>query len=295
MTNNENTQLTTVNGYNPKKRMIFSKPISGEIPDSKPKIEFKRINISTLNEDGTEGELILPTERLYSFGISENTSQETDKVTGYTFPLCLWNRDGATEEDKIWVETFKAIVDWCIDHLVENREEIDMFEFERSDLTKSKGGLNPLYWKMQKVLNEKTGKIVQQKDPNRGPTLYAKLIYSKKTDKFCTKFFDLNDEEIDAHTLMGKYCHAKCAIKIESIFIGARISLQVRLYEAVVEPTKTWMKRLLPRPEVLESECMTAVDVMNDQNDDEDSDGEQNKMPIVKPVRRVKRVVKKVN
>ncbi|XP_022791042.1 uncharacterized protein LOC111330448 [Stylophora pistillata] len=270
MTNTEDTklytQLTTVDGYNPKERMIFSKPISGEIPDSKPKIEFKRINISTLNEDGTEGELILPTERLYSFGISENTSQETGKVTGYTFLLCLWNRDGATEEEKIWTETFNSIVDCCIDHLIENREEIDMFELERSDLTKSKGGLNPLYWKMEKVLNEKTGKIVQQKDPDRGPTLYAKLIYSKKTNKFRTQFYDLNDEPIEADTLMGKYCHAKCAIKIESIFIGARISLQVKLYEAVVEPAKTGMKRLLPRPNaesvVLESEYATAADLL---------------------------------
>ena len=85
----KNTQLTPAEGYLPKKRMIFSEPVLGEIPDSKPKIEFKRINIFTRNEDGTEGELIIPTERLYSFGISENTSQETGKITGYTFPLCL--------------------------------------------------------------------------------------------------------------------------------------------------------------------------------------------------------------
>ena len=96
----ENTQLTPASGYNAKERMIFSDPISGEIPDSKPKIEFKRINISTLNEDGSVGELIIPTGRLYSFGVSENTSMETGKVTGHTFPLCLWSRDGATDEEK---------------------------------------------------------------------------------------------------------------------------------------------------------------------------------------------------
>jgi len=60
MSSKQNTQLTDVATYDVK-NIVFSDPVSGEIPDSKPKIEFKRINISTLNPDGTEGELILPT------------------------------------------------------------------------------------------------------------------------------------------------------------------------------------------------------------------------------------------
>ena len=261
------TQLTSVRGYIPKERMIFSEPILGEIPDSKPKIEFKRINISTRNEDGSEGELIIPTERLYSFGVSENNSQETGVVTDYTFPLCLWSRDGATREEEIWIDTFSSIVDHCIDHLIENREELDRFELERRDLSKSKGGLNPLYWKMEKVVNKNTGKTVIRRIPDRGPTLYAKLIYYKKQDKFLTQFYNVQDEPLEARSLMSQHCHAKAAVKIESIFIGSRISLQVKLYEAVVEPITTSMKRLLARPNVkskiLESKCETAADVMS--------------------------------
>ena len=240
------TQLTPAEGYLPKERMIFSEPVLGEIPDSKPKIEFKRINIFTRNEDGTEGELIIPTERLYSFGISENTSQETSKITGYTFPLCLWSRDGATKEEMTWTDTFNSIVECCIDHLIDNREEIDKFELERNDLTKSKGGLNPLYWKMEKIIDEKTGKPSRVKVPGCGPTLYVKLVYSKKQDKFLTQFYDLDGEFVEADTLMGKHCYVKSAVKIESIFIGSRISLQIKLYEAMVEPSKSGMKRLLP-------------------------------------------------
>jgi hypothetical protein len=78
--------------------------------------------------------------------------------------------------------------------------------------------------------------------------LYAKLIYSKKQDKFLTQFFDTNDNIIEARDLMGKHCYATGAVKIESIFIGAKIALQVKLYEAVVEPSKMGMKRLLARP-----------------------------------------------
>ena len=87
---NETTQLIDVNSYIPKVSMIFSKPIVGEIPGSKPKVEFKRIKIFTKNDDGTEGELVIPTGNLYSFGVSTNTNQQTGVITGYVFPLCLW-------------------------------------------------------------------------------------------------------------------------------------------------------------------------------------------------------------
>jgi hypothetical protein len=310
MTDNENTQLTPAQGYIPKQRMIFSEPIVGSIPDSKTKIEFKRINISTRNEDGTIGELIIPTERLYSFGVSENTSQETGNVTGFTFPLCLWNRDGCTPAEKTWVDNFNDIVDNCIDHLIDNKEELDLFELTRGDLTKTKGGLNPLYYKKEKYTDDK-GKTVLRNVPGRGPTLYAKLIYSKKQDKFLTQFFDKNDQTIEARDLMGKHCYANGAVKIESIFVGSKISLQVKLYEAVVEPSKMGMKRLLERPK---ARSMVLASSHNDKSaasaldDDEDSaiipedngsligsGDEDSKKPSPKKtvVRKVKRVVAK--
>jgi hypothetical protein len=275
MNDTENTQLTPAEGYKPKEQMIFSEAIPGSIPDSKPKIEFKRINITTRNEDGTEGELVIPTERLYSFGVSENTSQETGKVTGYTFPLCMWNKDEVTRAERAWTETFNEIVECVMDHLIENREEIEMFELSRSDLNKSKGGLNPLYWKKEKIKDEKSGKTVLRRVAGRGPTLYAKLIYSKKNDKFLSQFFNLNDEPLEARDLMGKHCYTNAAVKIESIFIGAKISLQVKLYEAVVEPSKMGMKRLLARPKAsskvlaVKSERKTAGSAMDDDGDDD--------------------------
>lgn len=310
MTDNENTQLTPAEGYNPKQRMIFSDPIVGSIPDSKTKIEFKRINISSRNEDGTVGELIIPTERLYSFGVSENTSQETGNVTGFTFPLCLWNRDGCTPAEKTWVDNFNDIVDNCIEYLINNKEELDLFELTRGDLTKTKGGLNPLYFKKEKYTDDK-GKTVLRNVPGRGPTLYAKLIYSKKQDKFLTQFFDKNDQTIEARDLMGKHCYANGAVKIESIFVGSKISLQVKLYEAVVEPSKMGMKRLLERPK---ARSMVLAASHNDKSaasaldDDEDSaiipedngslvgsGDEDSKKPSPKKtvVRKVKRVVAK--
>ena len=228
-----NTQLTSASGYDTS-RMVFSEPQSGTIPNSVPQITYKRINISTTNDDGSVGDLILPTDELFSFGPQENLNPETQKVNGYVMPLCLYNRDGPTKSQKDWVETFNAIVEKAKDHLVENKESIEVYDLTKHDLKK----FNPLYFKKEK------GKVVE----GAGPTLYAKLIVSKKQNKVVTLFFDYNGESLDALSLLGKYCFAKSAIKIESIFIGTRLSLQVKLYECEVKLMETGMKRLLRRP-----------------------------------------------
>jgi hypothetical protein len=209
--------------------MVFSEPQSNAVPNTP--IVYKRIAISTLNKDGTIGDLILPTESLFSFGVSENTNPETKKVNGHVLPLCLWNRDGATPAQKAWTDTFDRIVEHCKKHVIDNKEELEQYDLSMADLKK----FNPLYWKRDK------GKIVE----GTGPTLYAKLIASKKHDKVLSMFFDQNGEQLDPMSLLGKYCHAKAAIKIESIFIGNKISLQVKLYEAEVTLMEGGMKPLL--------------------------------------------------
>jgi len=307
MSYTENTQVTPIKDYDVS-RMVFSEPIPGAIPDSKPKIEFKRINISTKNEDGTIGELILPTTRLFSFGVSENTSQETGNINGYTFPICLWSKE-PTQEEKDWTDLFNKIVDKCIDHLIDTKEEIDMYDLTRGDLTKSKGGLNPLYWKKEKYTNEqgKPGiRIVQ----GTGPTLYTKLIFSKKNNKFLSQFYDINDEPINALDLMGKYCYTTAAIKIESIFIGSKISLQVKLYEAVIELTSNGMRRLLsnsgntrPQAQTIVKEQSSSSNHMLDYDDNDDEQLESSSITDDKndiltiqeqPQTHAKRQVKKV-
>lgn len=224
-------QLTTASDYDVK-RMVFSEPQSGSVPNTP--IVYKRIAISTLNKDGSTGDLILPTEELFSFGVSENTNPETKKVNGHVLPLCLWNRERATPGEKAWTDTFDRIVEHCKKHLVDNREELEQYDLSLNDLKK----FNPLYWKRDK------GKIVE----GTGPTLYAKLIASKKHNKILSMFFNPDSESIDPLTLLGKYCYVKAAVKIESIFIGNKISLQVKLYEAEVRLMDGGMKPLMARP-----------------------------------------------
>ena len=218
-------QLTEAKGYNIE-NMVFSDPVNGSIPNST--IQFKRIMIKTKYPNGQIGDLIIPTERLYSFGVNVNTSQETGKVTGYTMPMCMWSRENCTKEEKEWTDTLTKIVEKCKDHLVENREEIEKWDLEHAELKK----LNPLYFKKEK------GKIVE----GLGPKLYPKLIQSRKakekspeTDGIITYFYDKKDETLNPIELVGKPCFVNAAVKIESIFIGSKITLQVKLFECDVE------------------------------------------------------------
>ena len=58
----DNTQITSASGYDVK-NIIYSKPRDGSIPNST--VAFKRVQMGTRNPDGSIGELILSTERLF--------------------------------------------------------------------------------------------------------------------------------------------------------------------------------------------------------------------------------------
>ena len=228
----ENTQLTQATGYNPEKSMIFGKPKEGSIPNST--VVFKRVPIGTRNPDGTTGELVIPTERVYSFGPSANVGL-SGQPDGYSLSLCLHHRDGPTQREKEWVETFNHIVENIKTYLITNRDLVGKYELEMTDLKK----LNPLYYKREK------GKVVE----GSGPVLYPKLLQKKKgTDVITTPFCNEKGEDIDPMTILNKACYVTAAVKIESIFIGAKISLQVKVYEAEVKMIDNSVKRLLRKP-----------------------------------------------
>jgi hypothetical protein len=253
----ENTQLRSATGYNVD-NMIFSKVLVQKIGDTG--MTSKRINIGTKNEDGSQGELVFETSKLFSFGVSENTDQKTKEVNGYTFPLCLHAKDGASEEELAFTETFEAIVERCKTYLIDNKKELKLKDLERSDLRK----LNPIYYK-----KTEDGEIAE----GASPTLYAKLLVSKKNgqNKIITEFFDgMSGQPIKALDLIGKYCYTKAVIKIESIFLGSKISLQVKLYEAEVNLINSGVKKLLRRPVVNTSVRVTSSNVTNPLNDDDD-------------------------
>ena len=253
----ENTQLRSANGYNVD-NIIFSKVLVQKIGDTG--MTSKRINIGTKNEDGSEGELVFETSKLFSFGVSESIDQKTKEINGYTFPLCLHGKEGASEDELGFTETFDKIVDKCKDYLIVNKKELKLKDLERTDLRR----LNPIYYK-----KTEDGEIAE----GASPTLYAKLIVSKKNNqnKIITEFFDgISGYPIKPLDLIGKYCYTKAVIKIESIFLGSKISLQVKLYEAEVNLINSGVKKLLKRPAVNTTVNVTSSNVTNPLNDDDD-------------------------
>ena len=71
---------------------------------------------------------------------------------------------------------------------------------------------------------------------------------SKKAGKILTPFADTEGNDIDPKSLIGTMCFARTAIKIESLYIGAKISLQIKLYDAEIRLLESGVKRLLRRP-----------------------------------------------
>lgn len=325
-----NIQLTSAASYDVN-NIVCSEPKLGEVKqndqDKSKKdagVSFQRITISTKYPDGTVGDLILPTEELFSFGVGENTSKETGQVTGHTMSLCLWNRDRQseqyvpTESQLEWTNTYSRIVDHLkkvmIDFhkkgLLETRS-FNKYRYAKDDDDAEENGgfttvefkgqlrkFNNLYWGKGK----KSGKMIEEGVYENGPTLYAKLIESKKkgTLKIMTQFYDYNNNPIDPlNQLMGVYCTTFSAIKIESIFIGNSISLQVKLYESNCKVLDGGMTRLLPRPNVDnrlllgKANDMSKPVISKDEDDtgsindgdDNESDTEQHVQPQRKPAK----------
>ncbi len=215
-----NTQLNSAKDIDVN-NIVFDKASIGSVPNST--MAFRRINIGYKNSDGTIGEFIIPTEKLFSFGVQENKDMATGRINGYQMPLVMWSRNGATDDEKTFTDTFDTIVEYVKKWIVsdEGKDETENYEIEISDLKK----LNPMYIKKEK------GKPVE----GASPTLYCKLIHSKKDDKILTEFYDKEGVELDARgDLMNKMCDVNAAIKFESVFVGNKISLQIKLYEGEV-------------------------------------------------------------
>ena len=255
----DNTQITSASGYDVN-NIVYCKPRDGSIPNSS--VTFKRVQMGTRNSDGSLGELILETERLFCFGLSPSVNMTTGKTDGYTLALCMWSMDAPTKKEKEFTDTFNKICEHASEYILNHRDDVCKYELEKADLKK----FNPLYLKKDK------GKIVE----GASPMLYAKVLQNKKTDSITSLFYDENGHDIDPMSLMNKQCHVKAAIKIEGIFIGSKVSLQVKLYEAEIRLKETGVKRLL-RPVSAQVELTSSslehlnLNMVNQDDDDKGS------------------------
>ena len=152
--------------------IVFLAAKKFKIPNSKMK--YERIKIERKLPDGKTIPLVVATPILFSFGISERKDQETNKINGYSIPVCLWKKDSEpNQKETNFLNIIKKVQDLCQDHLSREYGENSI-----SDM---------LYYKQVEYVDKK-GKTKRKKDESSSPVLYVKLIYSSETKKFSTIF-----------------------------------------------------------------------------------------------------------
>jgi hypothetical protein len=259
-----NKQLSSVSNFDVEK-MVFSEAKESAIPNS------YRITIGTQYPNGTVGPLLFSTDNVYSFGLEENKSLDnTGRVSGYTIPLCLWNQEGPTAYQKDFESTLERVSEHIKKYILrpEVKKAVKKFDLVESDLRK----FNPIWRKKE------DGEIVE----GRSPMLYPKLMCDKNL-KIYTVVADKNGVDLDPLSLIGQKCNVRACIKIDSIFIGSKISLQVKVLELEVQQQGNQRQRLICKQPPLDNVVYEDADVLNPLqssvkhmtvSDDEESDEE---------------------
>ena len=206
--------------------IIFKEAKEYKVKDSK--IKYKRIPIEVKYPNGKKGQLIIETPLLFSFGVNEKKNQETNKLVGYSIPICLWAKDSEPDpKEKAFFDVINNITTISQQHL-ESEYGADL----ASSLSE------PFYYKQVEYTDRK-GKKKTKRDPSAAPVLYAKLIYSEKSKKILSLFKTKGNEDLNPFKYLDQYCNVKMALIIEGIFISKTVtSLQIKVHEWYVKPLK---------------------------------------------------------
>ena len=224
-------QITSYEDLTPD-NIIFNEAKEYKVKDSK--IKYKRIPIEVKYPNGKKGQLIIETPLLFSFGVTEKKNQETNKLVGYSIPVCLWAKDSEPNiQEKAFFDVINNITTICQQHL-ENEYGADL----ASSLSE------PFYYK-QVEYTDKKGKKKTKRDTSAAPVLYAKLIYSEKSKKILSLFKTKGKKDLNPFKYIDQYCHVRMALIIEGIFISKTVtSLQIKVHEC-------YIKQLKPRQSLL--------------------------------------------
>ena len=204
--------------------IVFQTAKKHKVPNSK--IKYERIKFERKLPNGKTTPLVVETPFLFSFGISERKDQETNKINGYSIPVCVWKKDAEpNQKETNFLNIIKKVYNLCQDHL--SRE---YGENEASSLS------DMLYYKQVEQVDKK-GKTKKKRDESSSPVLYVKLIYSSDTKKFSTIFRVKGNKEVKPLDYKDKYFNTRMAIIFYSIYKGRNsVSIQVKAHEVHILP-----------------------------------------------------------
>jgi hypothetical protein len=221
--------------------------------------------------------LVFSSEEVFSFGVSRNTL-DTSSVS-YQISLCLYDRENPKDEEIKWAAKYEELATICREHL------------KKTEFKKLKGLIDTmkgLSWKSNEV-----GDV-------DGPKLYPKIMFNQKKEEFITVFMDESDDIIeDPKTILDKRGKIKVALRFESIFVGSKVALQVRVNDVLI---LKWIEAYKPRALIVRkngalpssnktktSDKSEEESDLNSYSDSEDDDDDEEE---VKPVKRMVKTVK---
>lgn len=263
----ENTQVTDLCKLDLSK-IVFEKPIVNKDYGN------YRIPIKVKNDDGTTGSLLVKTERLFSFGISNseyikkgsNAVSDPNKVKKYSFSICLWNsdEDKRTEREQLWTSQLDRVALLAAKHAFIIRSQLGDNEDEDERYFSKKAC--PLFWSKDPLTNKPS--------KDKGPVLYTKLIQKGNGTILTTFVNNRTGEDIEdpVKELMDTRCNATSYILIESMFIGQTSrKLQVKLYETYVTVNSKSLKRF-GAGQVKKERLLATVNPLDDEKESESDD-----------------------
>lgn len=117
-------QLTSYENLT-KENILFQEAREYKVKDSK--FKYQRVKIETKFLNGKNQRWFNNRDAVcFSFGVNEKKSQETDKLVGFSIPVCLWEKDGQPNENKkAFFEAISKITEICQQHL-ENEYSADL-------------------------------------------------------------------------------------------------------------------------------------------------------------------------
>ena len=253
-------QLTSIQDLSPQ-GIIFNEAKEYNVKDSK--IKYKRIPIETVYPNGDKGPLVIETPFLFSFGVTEKKDQNTNKLVGYSIPVCLWEKDSRPNlKEEQFYNFICKITEICQQHLEE-----DYGPDVASSLS------DPLYYK-QVEYTDKKGKKKTKKDSSAAPVLYAKIIYSEKLKKILSLFRMKGKKKVNPFNYLNQYCNVKMALIIEGIFMSKTVtSLQIKVHECFIKELKP-RESLLKIDDEQDEEKKTLDYSESEEEDDDDEDME---------------------
>ena len=121
-------QITQLSKFEINKHLIFGEIVDGKVPNSA--IEYKRIPIETIYDDGSRGDLIfkLPKDS-FSFGVSASSLSGGTQPDSYSFPISLYEKDTVRVDQQQVIDVIQSIIDECKNYIVKKGTQLCSFLF----------------------------------------------------------------------------------------------------------------------------------------------------------------------